>query len=295
MGFRKIGSAATALVMLLTSTVARGDHPRNVRELTPLDKWVLNYGDDGCKAAREFRGSDEAIVLLLNRTRPSDGFEITLVGPALRSDRPLIDIPLAFDGSAPVSDVHSYQANSGTMGKRPMVITRARLDNYVAASPDEPEPARLTPAQEAAVTALTFRAPSGRWYRLPTPSMGPLMAAMRKCTDNLLASWGFDPAVQGALRRKAIPIGQPDRWITSSDYPLAMLARGQMALVNFRLDIDERGAVTGCHIISATMPKEASAVTCRKLTERARFDPALGPTGQPVKTTYVSRVRFILP
>ena len=123
---------------------------------------------------------------------------------------------------------------------------------------------------------------------------GPL-AALDKCADDLLTSWGLDAEKHKNLRQEAKPMKSPGKWIVSSDYPLDMLMAGQPALVNFRLNIGTDGIPVSCHIQTTTRPKEFDKAVCKSVMRRARFSPALDAQGQPIATYFQSAVRFQLP
>lgn len=111
---------------------------------------------------------------------------------------------------------------------------------------------------------------------------------------DLIKTWGYDPLVQASLSRPATPVTAQDTWLRSSDYPRGMLMMGASAIVQFRLDIDEAGLVSGCHVHEVTKAEDFTAVTCRALTARARIIPALDTQGKPVRSFIVGQVRWIV-
>ncbi len=118
------------------------------------------------------------------------------------------------------------------------------------------------------------------------------LAALSTCIDELMTHWGIDIEKHKKLSRSVVPDGNPGRWIKGNDYPTDMLHQRQPALVQFRLSVDETGAVTGCHIQKTTRPKEFDDAVCKSLTRRANFLPALDENGKPIKSFYRNTVRF---
>jgi TonB family protein len=153
----------------------------------------------------------------------------------------------------------------------------------------------ITPQMEAGVTHVTLQVEGARTFRLQLGSMGPPMKAMRDCTDNLVSSWGLNPAQQATLASYPVPLGSPATWMTSNDYPRTALSRGHNGFVTFRLGIDPRGSVTSCHIQEETQPADFATLTCRLISQRARFSPALDSGGQPVASYYINQVRWVIP
>ena len=118
------------------------------------------------------------------------------------------------------------------------------------------------------------------------------MAAMRRCTDELLTHWGIDLEQHRHLTRGVRPASNPGNWLNSKDYPTKLLRQGMQGIVQIRLSIDERGKPTACHIQQSTRPAEFDAAVCDGLMRRAEFEPALGAEGEPVPSYWHSSVRF---
>jgi protein TonB len=87
----------------------------------------------------------------------------------------------------------------------------------------------------------------------------------------------------------------PGRWLTNSDYRPGWTRRELTGLASFRLDIAANGKVTGCSITRSTGHPELDEATCALVTKRARFEPARGPSGEPVAGSYNGSVSWELP
>lgn len=284
------------IALCLVSPASAAEQRAAATDLEPTSKWWLNYTDNNCVVHRSFGSGDGAIVMRMSRSAPASGFQLSLIGKPLRSSAAVVDLPVHFEAGQPAATTAILFGNAGKVGDTPMVaLVTARLDNlHGDAYPQDQQPPAVTPEQEAAVTALTFRAPNRKWYRLQTGSMKGIMAAMRTCTDKVVESWGYSPAVQNSLTRPALPTVSPNKWLGSFDYPQSMLFSGSMAIVDFRLDIAETGNVSGCSITGSTLPKEAATTTCDLLRRRAKFTPAQDAEGKPVKSYFVSSVRWVI-
>src|SRR5690606_33522406 len=95
--------------------------------------------------------------------------------------------------------------------------------------------------QETAVDRISLTRTAGKALVLKTGSLGEPFAALRKCTDDLVASWGLDPVRQSRLSRRATPLDSPGEWLRSADYPPAALRGRKQAVVNFILMVDAQG------------------------------------------------------
>ena len=141
---------------------------------------------------------------------------------------------------------------------------------------------------------LTIGVGRSRPLVLKTGSLSKPFEALTTCVDNLVKSWGLDPAIVKTQTRGATPESDPGNWIRSSDYPQGMLMLRQPAIVNFLLNVDANGAVTKCTIQETTYPKAFDDAVCNAVTKRARFKPALDANGQAVASYWQRTVRFVL-
>ncbi|MBS0483535.1 MAG: energy transducer TonB [Proteobacteria bacterium] len=145
------------------------------------------------------------------------------------------------------------------------------------------------------MTTVRLTTPNGRTIRLLLGSMGLPMQAMRRCTNDLVHSWGYDPATIATLSKPAEPATTPGTWLNSYDYPSDMLVKGAIGLVQFRLDVGEKGAIAGCHILDRAGDEKFATTTCALLAKRAKMHPALDKAGVPTKGFFISKVRWDLP
>ena len=102
------------------------------------------------------------------------------------------------------------------------------------------------------------------------------------------------PAAVGAARIP-VPMGNPADWVSSSDYPRAALRDNLEGISRFTLTIDPNGIVENCQISVSSGSSELDAVTCRLITDRARFEPARNSRGKPTSGRWSSSVRWQIP
>lgn len=283
---------ATTFVLIFASA-PHGSFAKD-KPLVALAKsgpWVMNYDTDSCHLVGAFGSGKQQTDLSLTRYQPGDIFELLLAGKTVATQVVQQNVEIQFGANLPVQQIG---ATSGTLGdnRTPMIMLSGRFDGAEYKGFDHPL-APVSPAQEKAITEITFRQPGSKFYRLETGSLGPPMAAMRACTENLIKSWGYDPAVQSSLRRPATPTSDPTTWAHSSDFPNVAAFFGHSGIVQFRLDIDRTGAITGCHILHRTDPDEFAKLTCNLLSRRGKFLPALDKNSQPVMSFYVNSVRWL--
>ncbi len=101
------------------------------------------------------------------------------------------------------------------------------------------------------------------------------------------------PVPQGARRTR--PISSPGAWISTADYPDQAIRQRHEGTTQFRVEVSREGRVTGCAIRKSSGYADLDQITCRAISERARFAPATDEAGNPVPSTYSNSVRWVLP
>lgn len=91
------------------------------------------------------------------------------------------------------------------------------------------------------------------------------------------------------------PANNPGTWINRSDYPLEELRNRIEGTARFELTIGTDGLVKSCKITSSTGSSALDYTTCNKVTERARFRPAINATGEAVEGSWKNAVRWQIP
>lgn len=93
--------------------------------------------------------------------------------------------------------------------------------------------------------------------------------------------------------RMAMPRNNPGGWIISADYPKIAMLLNEEGNTDYHLTISKEGRVSGCRITRSSGFSRLDELTCRWITRRARFDPALRG-GEPVEGGYSGRVRWLV-
>lgn len=289
---------ALSLVMLPLTAFATNEPIR----LEPISKWVVNYGDDSCRLSRKFGSTDLYGILILDRFGLGDAFDITLAGPVFKKIRNSEVLEFKF---GPNEEQQSGEFFVGQLGETiPTLVMRGSFRIAPIAKAEEIEFKKhkddfgfhlplLGRDREAAVSELTIGSPLRQPVQLALGSMKAPFSAMNKCVGQLLTTWGIDVERHATLSKSAQPIGNSGKWIQSNDYPPKMVAKGQPALITFRLSIDAMGAPSACHIQQSVGGKEFDEASCKALMKRAKFEPALDAHKKPMASYYRSRVVFL--
>lgn len=300
---------AITIASILSPSSAFAREPEIV-SLAPAGKWISDWDNERCQLSRAFGSGDNQIVVYFARYEPGDWLELRAFGQPLRHAATVSEYLVDF---GPEPNIRYVRAMNAMAVKTPVAF----FGNLTLADPSPgagPETARtaMAPAAEAVIATLTlgyigdvdgtgpprkldkvpWRKPT-RLYRLELGSMGPPMKAVRDCTDALIRSWGYDPAVGSRLSAYPAAVDTSQLWLTAYDYPDDELNKGGQGIVRYRLDVDAAGAVTGCHVQSRTTGNFPER-TCDLLKKRARLTPARDETGAPVRWYFVGTVSYVM-
>ena len=260
-------------------------------QLKPLSRWDVHYADESCQLMRGFGTAPNNVTMLFEQYQPGDSGSLTLAGKPLRSDSSFSDVRAWFGATR--SD-KAITAMNGTIGATRVPLVLVPTINVLTIGHEGPNaPSALLDAEAAGIDRLSFEMRDRLLFVLLTGPMDKPFAAMRACTDQLVTTWGVDPATLRHARHLAEPLKPPSSWIGDDDFPNKPLVEGANGLVHFRLMIGADGVPTGCVIQSRTKPDEFAPTACRLLMQRARFAPALDAAGKAVASYFVSSVRFI--
>lgn len=164
--------------------------------LPSSSKWVMDYAPDSCQLVRAFGSGEDETFLKFVRYKSEARFDLSVIGKTIGVQMPHPTVRLQFGTTG------SFVRTSAVLGKagnKPALFLAGRLDNLDLSKLDADDLQKMSaaelgrldtvdPAVEAAVNSLTVIAGSRRLV-LELGSMGPPMAAMRKCTTDLITGW----------------------------------------------------------------------------------------------------------
>lgn len=259
--------------------------------LAPISPWNADWSRTTCSLRRMFGTKERESLLIMERYGPTDLFQLTIISDEFKSYKQGDPLLLTF-GDAKPRRINNVSPGNSAKGTAVLFFPNQSLAEPVGKASSAWRPP-VTHATEAAAKTISV----SYYGNERVFSVGPLdrpFDALRKCTDDLVAFWGFDPKQQAQLTRRPEPLSNPGSWLSSNDYPTAMMIGGKQALVNFRLSVDAKGAPTACEIQRSYNDKKFDEVTCAILMRRARFAPALDAQQQPVPSFYLNSVRWIM-
>ncbi len=282
-----------AAVLAAPTTIAK---PLPVEELSPVTQWTVDYSDDSCELKRGFGSMENMFVLKLERFAPSDGAQMVASGRQLGTFYDTFkNVRITFGADGYVDDVANALTGQLKDGTPTIFITRTRLAAYPKGSPnDERSSAVVTPEQEAAIREISLESFRGKRIVLKTGSLGPAMAEMRKCTDELVHSWGLDAEQQKRLLHGPIPKTSIASWLNRNDTSLIATDKIKQNLLYYRVVVDATGQPTQSKVQRSYSGKLFDKMICDQIMRRARFQPAVDVDGKPAPSYFLSYYRWMI-
>lgn len=241
----------------------------------PTSAWNVDYAEDMCALRRFFGNADRSFFLELRQRFPARHFEVALVSNGLnRRDR---NFRAGFIPGDEPDRPHRHRRLETDDGWEGYEYSD-RLDPLDEESPNAGSQAAI--ARDRAIEGYLVENGFEQDVLLETGPMNAAMAAMQQCTDNLVASWGFDPEEQRALERK---VDYPDgrNWLRSIFETLEGHSRGNRDFSALLL-IGADGHATRCVPHHGDLDDERNAGWCAYIMEELEFRPALDRNGEPI-------------
>jgi TonB family protein len=241
-------------------------------------RWVADWGVDQCTLIQKAEGQRPALVALARN--PASGVTtLTLLDPAWKT--------------APVRRAEELQllvepSGRSFPGLRP--VTMVGGPAVQVSREDDALTAELPRMQ-----AVSLRRGGATLLRMPVAGAAKAAAALRECEDALLRDWGVDPAVYATLRAKPEPVQAVAALVSEADYPADARNAGAMGTTGATVLVNPDGRVAKCLVTSSSGNASLDAKTCRLLSERARFTPAVDAQGRKVLAPFATSIGWALP
>ena len=258
---------AASLLVVCGQTAAATEQPLIA---SPIDQWKLSYDQDSCSLTRHFRFDEDTFALEMTRYTQFDSYDTKIFASALERRK---RSPVTAFASPETEREHEYFFNlhgSEWDGIR-IFLTPKSIEQDIA------DPGTTVP--------LHVRDAFSKDFTLELESLGEAVAALNNCLDDLVTSWGLDPAKQRALSKR---IPNDGRW---DDWMIAFLKRTESATRNagstttrIRFIVDPDGKPESCKLLDVPEDNSAAQAACDKALKRAKFEPALDEEGKPASS-----------
>jgi outer membrane biosynthesis protein TonB len=277
--------------------------------LQPSSPWVVDYDANSCRLVRKFGQGKDETKLAFESEAPGE-MDMVVIGRPLETYQEEIAARFLPVSAKPLSGRVNRTADThqpAVLWLNPPMVSDEVVNQHEVERQRRPRDPRVRPPARdlaqlaaekaervrftAAATELALQPLRGHEVILETGSLGAAFAKFDECNEDSLRDWGVDPAVEAKIVRP-LWATNPSGWLFASDYPSGLAARGAESVVEVRLLVDAAGRVTKCTPLSHFDEPEFNRVSCARITERARFEPAELADGTKVPSYFTRRIVF---
>ena len=265
--------------------------------LEPTMAWNVDWAANYCTLQRTFGTEEAPLLLRINSYQPGYAFEFFIAGEQTRPLGKRGSLAMTFGDHGPFDIEHPKLADSANFG--PGFIFSENIHEADRTSgdeilPDQDKPMPVAdPAFDAGLRSITLSS-NGHSLELRTGPLAAALKAMRSCVDNMVASWGLDPAVQAGGNRMARPrdTARLAKRIQAF-YPPAQARKGENGWLSLLAMIDATGKPTSCKIQLTYADSAFNDQPCKVVMD-SHFEPALDARGQPVASFWRTTINYLL-
>lgn len=261
--------------------------------LSPTSAWNLDYGEYRCALKRTFGDGEETAVLHLEQTGLGNFYNVLVAGPMNRRARGE-EITIRFGSEAPME--RGYLKGKYKETKTPFIVMHGV---HLAPVPEggdyEFVADDIGAERQRAITAVELAYSRGNSLVLETGPLDKPIEAMRKCTEDLVATLGLDEASQEQLASKPEPLELAKfAQKVQEAYPLKMLRNEEDGLVKYRVLVNAEGKPEGCQIAQSSRPASFDDLVCFFIIRELEFEPARNSAGEAVAGIHTGSVRYVI-
>jgi TonB family protein len=240
----------------------------------PTGRWVVDYDDAQCVASRNYGTDDKPLFLALKPSPTGSVMRVMLIRSGASSDAEQRPASIRFDDKAPISvNALSY---GDAKAKRLAASINLPMETFAANR-----------------RASTIEIKGSRFNeRLAVGGLSGVVAAFEDCLANLRRVWNVGAASSGRITRPAQSTRPLRDLFRSSTYPQQAMMERNTGRVGLALLIDEAGKVRNCMIEETSGYATLDTMSCYTITTHARFEPAIGADGKPVKSASFHRINW---
>ena len=240
----------------------------------PTGRWVVDYDDAQCVASRNYGTDEKPLFLALKPSPTGSVMRVMLIRNGASSDAEQRPASIRFDDKAAIAvKALSY---GDTKAKRQVASINLPMETFAA-------------NRRASTIEI-----KGSWFneQLAVPGLYSVIAVFDDCLANLRKVWNVGAPYAGRITRPAQSIRPLRDLFRSTSYPQQAMIEGNSGRVGLALLIDETGKVRDCMIEETSGYATLDTMSCYTITTNARFEPAIGADGKPVKSASFHRINW---
>lgn len=283
------GASALAALALFCAPTAPLHAETTV--LAPSSQWNVNFGETNCRLSRFFGEGEDQHILFFEQYRPSAQLGMTLAGASMKRFRSRVRTSVQVNDAQEPQRTEPYKGDVPDIGPA-LVYSSLSLNANAPEDDDTSDQLPQLDTQFADSVQFVSLTQGKRTVRLDTGPLGEAFGVLNTCTQDMVKSWGLD--VDKHLTATRLPKWSNEAAVVRrivAQYPSKALRRGQQAILQMRVIVDESGMVTDCTIDEATVAGDVESPACTEM-ENAKFDPALDADGQPFTSYYSTSITY---
>ncbi|MDQ3143510.1 MAG: energy transducer TonB [Pseudomonadota bacterium] len=245
--------------------------------LAPTGRWVVDFAAHQCTAARNYGPEDKPVDLVLKYSPTGTVMQLAIIRGGRTWDIGQSPVTITLDRGPPIDA--SLLSFSPKKSDKRVELINLPIETFAA-------------VRQA--TNLSISGKGRAQISFALSMMTPLMSAMDTCLADLQEVWNVGGAGSAKVKQAAQSKSGLASFFNPRDYPGDALSRGQSGTVGFTFLIDETGKIADCTVIATSGVALLDSQSCAILVERAKFNPAVGIDGKPVKSSSIQRVRWDL-
>jgi len=260
-------SAALALVAFGSLAAAPAE------PVKPTSRWVVDYDDAQCVAWRDYGTQAKPLTLALKASPSGSVMRVVLMREGFASEAVQRPASVGFDGKSVAASALVYD---NRRARRYIASINLPMATFVA----------NRRAASIAIDAGSFD------ERLAVPGFAGVMAAFDDCLANLREVWNVGETFAARVRQPAKAIRPLGDLFKSTTYPSQAISEGNSGAVGLAMLIDETGKVRDCMVEQTSGYATLDTMSCFVIVNQARFEPAVGADGKPVKSASSQRISW---
>jgi TonB family protein len=227
----------------------------DVPPLPATGKWVVDYQEQACLLSRRFGQETPPVFLAFEPSMAHAEGKLVLVFPDPEK-------PGKGNGKARIRLQPSGQVLTADFFSSPLSDGRRGVVLWIS----DPEVASLTEAKT--ITVELGKAPP---ISLQTGGMVGALRAVRTCQDDLLKTWGADPA--GQIDNLNMP--PVSSWFSGDSYPAEALTQKAEGRTIALVTVGDNGKPIECRTVMSSGNEALDRGTCAVALRRGRFPKAV--------------------
>lgn len=260
--------------------------------LQPTAQWHVDFADEQCVASRNYGSTESPLFLVFKMPPIGDIMQIAVVRNGSVREADQIGGEIVFDDRPPIA-TNFLEYDVRKLKQRALLMNLVRLD--------------LRPMRQASTIHIRSRAdkpPVGGLHRTSVHAsidltfaisdIATVLQLLDECAADLQKVWNVWDENRDSVTLKKGPEGNIQGLFRPSDYPPAALRKSLSGTATLVLLIDEFGKVADCTITRTSGAAAIDAQSCAILSERAKFQPAIGLNGKPTKSAVSQSITWRL-